>query len=1027
MAQTVSRRNFLKMMGVGATGAAALATTAGTGVQVALADDAPVAASGAADPTYRYVSDYGTDIMDQSKLEELENDCAEQGAKDVEAGCVLLRNEGDALPLPAGSHVTLLGQNSIESAIQEEATGGFGGPKKYSGPFYSYHSGGDSSKGALIATVTYLECMEEVYEVNPTVVEAYRQSGYKRTKSPTEPAVGEAPAEFYTDDIKASWSADYNDAAIVMLTRQGSEDCDLMLEDTKGMSYLALHQEERDLLTMVKEQKEAGVFKRVIVLVNSSWAIELGELADFGVDAALWIGAPGATGFKGIVRLLTGEVNPSGHLVDTFAKNSLSAPAITYAQSKNVQTWANLQEVLDGCDDTDKYVSYYLVYAEGIYVGYKYYETRYEDCILGQGKATDAVGSSTGSAWSYNDEIAYPFGYGLSYTTFEQKLDGVKYDSAADVYKASVTVTNTGNVAGRSVVQLYAQTPYGEYEKTNKVEKSAVQIVGFGKTGELEAGASETVEIEVERYLLASYDYTSAKAWIMSSGDYYLAVGDDAHDALNNILAAKGASGMIDVLGKPAAGDKSKVYTWSEASLDATSYARSRYTDVVVTNEFDDADINTLGTETVTYLTRSDWAGSFPAEPVAITATAAMIHDLNGEIYEKPADAPSVDSFTQGADNGLTFADMFDVEFDDDETWNKFLDQLTAEEMASIMPDSNGSVALDKVTMPASYRGDDMDQLEQVHFKLTDQSGYLWPSIMLSASSWDREQQAERVRLTANEAYFMGCTEIWSGGPNIHRTPFNGRATAYYSEDGMVGYYLGQVQAEECQKLGIILGLKHLCVNDQEAMRESAATFTNEQALRENYLRAFEGAYAKGGAQGLMTAFNRMGTTYCGSCKELLTTVLREEWGAHVTVCSDAVVGADYKKHYASNLAAGMDYWCWDMAGFGPAAEAAPSNLSKDVIPQLIAEGDGYMLDRLRNATKNHVYAEVRSIMVNGLSGNAKIEHITPWWQNALTGAKVGAGVLAAGFAGLYAAKAFAWDKDGEGSDAPSKSEKGGE
>ena len=331
-----------------------------------------------------------------------------------------------------------------------------------------------------------------------------------------------------------------------------------------------------------------------------------------------------------------------------------------------------------------------------------------------------------------------------------------------------------------------------------------------------------------------------------------------------------------------------------------------------------------------------------------------------------------MDSFTQGADNGLTFADMFDVEFDDDETWNKFLDQLTAEEMASIMPDSNGSVALDKVTMPASYRGDDMDQLEQVHFKLTDQSGYLWPSIMLSASSWDREQQAERARLTANEAYFMGCTEIWSGGPNIHRTPFNGRATAYYSEDGMVGYYLGQVQAEECQKLGIILGLKHLCVNDQEAMRESAATFTNEQALRENYLRAFEGAYAKGGAQGLMTAFNRMGTTYCGSCKELLTTVLREEWGAHVTVCSDAVVGADYKKHYASNLAAGMDYWCWDMAGFGPAAEAAPSNLSKDVIPQLIAEGDGYMLDRLRNATNHHVYAEVRSIMVNGLSSNAR-------------------------------------------------------
>ena len=402
-----------------------------------------------------------------------------------------------------------------------------------------------------------------------------------------------------------------------------------------------------------------------------------------------------------------------------------------------------------------------------------------------------------------------------------------------------------------------------------------------------------------------------------------------------------------------------------------------------------------------------------------------MIHDLAGDIYEKPADAPSVDSFTQGADNGISFADMFEVDFDDDETWNKFLDQLTVDEMASIMPDNNGSVALDKVAMPASYRGDDMDQLEQVHFKLTDQSGFLWPSIMLSAATWDKDEMAKRANYTANEAFFMGCTEIWSGGPNMHRTPFNGRASAYYSEDGMVGYYVGQIQAEACQKMGIILGLKHLCVNDQEAMRESAATFTNEQALRENYLRAFEGAYAKGGAQGLMTAFNRMGTTYCGSCKELLTAVLREEWGAHVTVCSDAVVGMDYKKHYASNLAAGMDYWCWDMAGFGAKQSDGPSNLSKDVIPQLIEAGDGYMLDRLRNATKNHVYAEVRSIAVNGLTSGAKVEHITPWWQNALTGAKVGSGILAAGFLGLYCAKGFVWDK--QDADAPAKDEKGGE
>ncbi len=1011
MRTTMSRRGFLKMMGAAGAGGAALSTTAGLGAVPAFADET------AADASMRFVSDYGTDIMDEAALRQLEDDCGARGQHEVEEGVVLLMNEGDALPLVAGSRVTLLGQNSIESTIEEESSGGFGGSSKLSGPFYSYHSGGDSSKGAMVTTQTYLACMQEVFEVNPTMVEAYQTSGIKRVKSAEEPEIGEAPSSFYTDELKASWADDYNDAAIIMLVRQASEDCDLMLEDPTGISALALHPEERDLLALAKEQKEAGVFKRIIVLANTTWAIELGELADFGVDAALWVSAPGATGFKGVARILCGEVNPSGKLIDTYAKNSLSAPAVTYAQLKNTPTWANLDEVLDGCSDTDKYVSYYLIYAEGIYVGYKYYETRYEDAILGQGNADGTAGSSTGSAWNYNDEIAFPFGYGLSYTTFDQALDGVTYDEATDLYTLSVTVTNTGTVAGKSVVQVYAQTPYGDYEKTNKVEKSAVQVVGFGKTAELAPGNSETLEITVERYLLASYDYTKAKGYILSEGAYYLALGDDAHDALNNILAAKGGTGMTSVTGAAAPGNAEKVYSWSEASLDATAYARSRYTDVAVTNQFDDADINNLGCETVTYLTRSDWEGTFPSERVAITATAEMISDLDGYTYEMPADAPSVDSFTQGADNGLTFADMFEVDYDD-EIWNTFLDQLTVEEMASIMPDQNGSVAIDGIAMPASYRGDDMDQLEQVHFKLNDQSGFLWPSITLSASTWNREDMATRATYTANEAYFMGCTEIWSGGPNLHRTPFNGRASAYYSEDGMMGYFMGQIQAEACNKYGIILGLKHLCINDQEARRESAATFTNEQALRENYLRAFEGAYAKSDASGLMTAFNRVGTTYCGSSKELLTTVLRGEWGAHVTVCSDAVVGMDYKKHYAENLAAGMDYWCWDMAGFGAQQGDSPTNLSKDMIAGLIEAGDGNMLELLRNATKNHVYAEVRSILSNGLSSGATIVHTTPWWQTALSGTTVASGVLGAAALGLYCAKSFAWDD---------KSERGGE
>lgn len=1015
MAKFVSRRGFLKMCGASAAGTAALATTAGLGTTQAFAESS--------DALYRYVSDYGTDIMDQSKLQELEDACSEWSIKEVEEGAVLLLNDNAALPLAEGSKITLLGQNSIETTNEVEQASGFGAPSPLSGPFYSYHSGGDAAAGVMVPTRTYLECVQKAFEVNPTMLEAYQTSGVYRYKSAEEPEIGEAPISLYTDDIKSSF-AEYGDAAIYMITRQASEDCDLMAEDPTGISALALHPEEIDLLNMIKEQKDAGVFKKVIVLVNSSWAVEIGDLAQYGVDAILWIGAPGSTGFDGVVNILKGDANPSGHLVDTFAKNSLSAPANTYAQLKNTPVWANVDEVCANTQTTDTYVSYYLIYAEGIYVGYKYYETRYEDAVLGQGNATSANGSSTGNAWNYNDEIAYPFGYGLSYSTFEQKLDGVTYDSATDTYTVKVSVTNTGDVAGKSVVQVYAQTPYGDYEKENKVEKSAIQLVAYGKTQELAAGASETLEIAVEQYLMASYDYTKAKSYILSAGDYYLAIGDNAHDALNNVLAAKGASGMVDVLGNSAAGDAAKTYTFNVASTDTSTYAKSRYSDVTVTNQFDDADINNLGTETVTYLSRSDWAGTYPTEQVSITATADMITDLDGYLYEIPDDAPSVDSFTQGADNGLTFADMHDVDYDDDDTWNALLDQLTIEEMASIMPDQNGSAAIESIAMPASYRGDDMDCLEQIHFKLNEQSGIRWPSIIISAATFNPEEQKTRAMYTANEAFFMGCNEIWSGGPNIHRTPFNGRATAYYSEDGTVGYYLGQYQTEACNQYGVILGLKHFCLNDQEARRESAATFCNEQAMRENYMRAFEGAYAKAGCPGMMTAFNRIGTTYAGSCKELLTNVLREEWNSICNVCSDACVGADYKTHYIENLDAGMTYWCWDMAGFGPSSSDTKVAVSSDKIPELIEAGDGYALQLLRKATKDHIYTEARTLMVNGLAAGASVQHITPWWENALTGTQIGTGVIAAAGVGLYAAKTFAWDKN-PASDAAS--EKGGE
>ena len=405
--------------------------------------------------------------------------------------------------------------------------------------------------------------------------------------------------------------ASYNEAAIVVLSRESGENDDLQVnysDNGTTQSMLAITKNERDLLRLVQQYKNNGTFKKVIVLINSANVMEVDWLDEYGVDACMWIGGPGTdNGIYGVADLLTGEANPSGKLADTFSASSLSAPAMqNYVTAQN------------SYNDN-------LIYAEGIYVGYKYYETRYEDCVLGQGNASGNAGvyASEGSGWNYADEVSYPFGYGLSYTNFTQTLDGVK-DNGDGTLTATVTVTNAGDAAGKSVVQIYAQTPYGDYEKRTKVEKSAVQLVAFDKTDEIAPGGSQTLEINVDKYFLAAYDYTQAKTYILSEGDYYLAIGDDAHDALNNILAAKGATGMTDAAGNAASGNADKVYVWHEAFDDET-YS-STATDAEVTNQLDEMDWNYWNKGQVTYLTRSDWQGTWP-KVYNLTRTSNMVVD----------------------------------------------------------------------------------------------------------------------------------------------------------------------------------------------------------------------------------------------------------------------------------------------------------------------------------------------------------------------------------------------------------------
>ena len=475
-----------------------------------------------------YASDYGdVNHLTQENLDALLADEDAFVELEEEEGAVLLRNNNHALPLKEGERrVSLFGHTSSAD------------------PLYKNSSGGGNIDPTRV--VSFYDAMKEKgFEVNETLYAAYQTPFEIKRSGFFGPAVIERPASFYTDELKATF-ADYSDAAIVVVGRRAGENVDISANDEEGISGLALHKDEADMLQIIND---SGVFKKIILVVNSAFPIEMKHLDQYNIDAVLWIGTPGLVGFRGVADILKGEVNPSGHLVDTFATDSLSAAA---TQNFGNFNYVNADEVNEGCADSKipspfpiNYVGCYMVYQEGIYVGYKYYETRYEDAILGQGNASGKAGTfASKDNWNYADEVLYPFGYGLSYTTFEQKLGKVSEEN--NVITAEVTVKNTGDVAGKSVVEVYVQTPYTDYDRTNRVEKSAIQLAGFGKTQLLAPGASETVTVTIDKYLIASYDAIGAKGYILDAGDYYLAIGDSAHDALNNVLAAKGATGLYD-------------------------------------------------------------------------------------------------------------------------------------------------------------------------------------------------------------------------------------------------------------------------------------------------------------------------------------------------------------------------------------------------------------------------------------------------------------------------------------------------
>lgn len=689
-------------------------------------------------------------------------------------------------------------------------------------------------------------------------------------------------------------------------------------------SYLEPNSTELEILQYLNDN-----FTDVSLLINSNAALELDWVKQFpNIHSIVYASALGKYGISSLADIYAGNINPSGRTVDTVAANALASPA-----AQNFGSYLYYTE--DGKPTKYNYVSY----KEGIYVGYKYYETRYEDAVLGQGNAGD---------FDYASEMVYPFGYGLSYTTFEWSNFSTTWDGTKATVK--VDVTNTGKVAGKDVVEIYAQSPYTKYDKENRVEKASVELVGYDKTDLLEPGKTETVSIMFDQDQLKAYDYINAKTYILDLGTYYITAATNAHNAINNVLAAKDKT-VED--GMTADGNKDLVATYEpdNADVDITTYAEDTYTGAEIKNQFDEANGG------LTYLTRNDWEGTFPTRDGMVSdVISTWGNEINGkdeqgnpasyqyyktisnELLDKmdstdslsPKDSSELkDKIVYGADNGLDLIDMRGLDYDD-EQWNDLLDQLKQEDYQEMITQSGyGTVALDSINKPFCIDADTATGL------IYGGTGTMFQSSMILAQTWNVKLAEEFGKMIGNEAILGGADGWYAPSMNIHRTPFSGRNGEYYSEDGFLSGKVGAATSYGVEQKGMYVFVKHFALNDQENHRGDRdgqygiATWSNEQAIREIYLKPFEMSIKAGNVnlnyvaknengsyenksreipavQGVMTAFNRLGYTWTGANYPLITGVLRDEWGFQGFVITDNANTGEFMDGYQM-LEAGAD------------------------------------------------------------------------------------------------------------------------
>lgn len=965
----------------------------------------------------RFKSDFAT-------IEEMAAAAKDIAIREGEEGTVVMKNDNAVLPLPANAQVALFGLAAY--APYPYANGDLKGGNEdavdlvdaltnagisINETVKKFYTEGILNKhiemvpnmwtGEEVPTVAY----DHIYVASPGDMVNYQIAEVP----PTEFEAMGAPANWKDSIDKASTTA------IVVFARGAGEGntyapgsaLDYAGNPT-GADPLALSPDELALIEVAKE-----TCSKVLVLINSGNNMVLKEIAAGGsheVDGIAYIGVINDYQCTGIANVLTGKANATGALPDTYVADNASIPAVAnfgggyYADYEIVgvngtdyrfpgESVANTEASSFGGASTYN-GGMYIVEAEGIYVGYKYFETRYYDAIMNAASnASSAKGATQAANWDYAKEVLFPFGHGLSYLDYTQTLKSVDVDKTPEGnITAVVEIKNNSNTAGKFLAQLYVQKPYTEYDKTNLVEKSAVDFLNSAKV-DVPANGTAEVTITVPTKYLASYDYKNAKTYILDEGDYLFTAAAGSHAAVNNFITAQG--GTPDGTTQNGA-----VVTWNLGAFDDETFAIEN--GVKVTNVADDADLNYwTGTDTVTYLSRQDWDGTYPAnynEVAVKIADSPKKDEWIAELQNRTYEITNTGAATEGADKGVRF-NAQSVGYEqftniEDPYWDELVSQITIDEaVGAVIHGGSRSDVLTNVENPIVIQNEGVSGFTTGYTDEATNKTYKFNihSQTLIGSSFNPELAYQWGRVEGNSGLWIQRYHLWGTGLTQRRTPYNGRNYEYISEDPMLTNRIGQAILQGCADMGILNGPKHMGFNDQEHNRGGISAYMTEQKFRETDLRGFQGAMEDvKGCRAVMIAFNRIGATPAAAHQGMLIKILRDEWNYTDLVSTD-MMNNKYYFNAESMVMAGIT----QVADF--ATEDNHINQGEGGVDKTWAyisvdavKNDKNLVDQARQDLKYQLFAYANSAILN-----VSTVKVATWWDNALTAIKTTTGVLA--------------------------------